>query len=1053
MTARSLGKVYALASAALALLLVAPQPLAAQDARVVTGKVTSDSGKVLQGVSVLLRGTSVGTLTDAAGAYRLTLPSTGRSDILTFRQLGYKPVDITMAGRTTIDVTLAATTTQLSSVVVTANAIVRETKELGYAIAQIEPAQLTVARSTNILNNVAGKIAGVRVTQQSGTVGGSSKVVIRGVNSIASASEPLFVVDGIPISNSAFAGTETEVVTGGVDVGNRAQDLNPDDIESMSVLKGAAASALYGSRARNGVIVVTTKRGRAGQRRFTYNGSARSDQIFRAPEFQNEWAQGNLGVYNKDLANGWGPKITGQTEPNVLGVPEALRADPDNFKNFFNTGITNVHALGFEGGTETSDYRVGGTWLDQSGIVPNSELSRYTLSLNSGQRFTEQFQVRLAANYARTVSSGRASQGQNGQSIPMSIWTFTPRTLSTSFLRADRQRADGRAGSIDGTGTSNNPYWVTDNNGLNNAVDRIYGNALVSYDATSWLNLGFRAGTDIAVENRRFITRKGTRGRLDGEFDTQDFNERELNTDFIATVTRQLTPTLAFKGLLGHNFNKRVFKRQRVFSQGLNIDQLYTQANANVNAATNFYSERQLYGAYGDVGLAWRDYLFVNVTGRNDWSSTLPVDNNRYFYPSISTGYVLSDAFRDAGIFKSGKVSFAKLRANWANVGSDEEPYQLAFTYSPLTQAADIYTFNQNFPFNGASAFSATNIIPPTNLRPQRQNSWEVGGEFRFLRDRVGVDLTYYNVKNYDQIVSISVPQSTGFSARRLNIGEIENNGVEAQLNFNILDGARNGVSWDVTTNYSRNRNTVTKLAPGLNEFVVTAGDGFGTLIAARPGTTFQIQGVGFQRDSATGQFLINPQNGLRIPGGRRLLGNIYPDWIGGVSNSFRYRAATFSFLVDVRRGGVVMSNTVSALRSSGTAKETLDRTQFVQPGVIRNADGTTRPNDVKVASVQQYWQNLDSSISPENNIFDGSYAKLREIQFSYKLPDRWASLFRSRDASVSVEGRNLWLISSNVPHIDPEANIHGVGLIGEGIERNNIPSTRSIGFNIRLGF
>jgi len=1023
-------------------------------AKVVTGKVTAaEGGAALQGVSVIVRGTNVGTQTDATGSYRVTLPSSGSAEILTFRLIGYKATDVPLQGRTTVNIALETATTTLSSLVVTANAIVRETKELGYSIAQIEPAQLVVARSSNVLNSVAGKIAGVRITQQSGTVGGGSKVVIRGVNSIATASEPLFVVDGVPISNSSFAGSETEIVTGGVDVGNRAQDINPDDIESMSVLKGAAASALYGSRARNGVIVVTTKRGRAGQRRFTYNGTTRSEGIFRAPEFQNEYAQGNLGVYNNGNANGWGPKITGQTEPNVRGEPEVLRAYPDNFKDFFNTGYTNVHSMSFEGGTETSDYRLGGTWLGQTGIVPNSELQRYALSVNSGQRFTDKFSARLSANYVRTNSAGRASQGQNGQSIPMSIWTFTPRTLSTSFLRADRQRPDGRAGSIDGTGTSNNPYWVTDNNGLNNSIDRIFGNSFLSYDANSWLNIAFRAGTDIAVENRRFVTRKGTRGRLDGEFDTQDFNERELNTDLIATVTRQLSPTLSFKGLVGHNFNKRTFNRQRVFSQGLNIDRLYTQANANVNAATNFISERQLYGAYGDIGLGWRDYLFVNVTGRNDWSSTLPVENNRYFYPSISTGFVASDAFKDAGIFKSGMVSYAKLRANWANVGSDEEPYQLAFTYAPLTQQPDIYTFNQNFPFNGASAFAATNVVPPSNLRPQQQTSWEIGGEFRLLSDRVGLDLTYYSVKNYDQIVSISIPQSTGFSARRLNVGELTNNGIEAQINYSILRAARNGLGWDISANWSRNRNEVTKLAPGLKEFVVTAGDGFGTLIAARPGTTFQIQGVGFQRDSATGQYLINPQNGLRIAGQRRLFGNIYPDWIGGVSNSFRFKNASLSFLVDVRKGGVIMSNTVSALRSSGTGIETSDRTPFVQKGVIRNADGTTRPNDVPVSSVQAYWGNLDSSISPENNIFDGSFAKLREIQFGYKLPDSWAGLMRSREATLSIEGRNLWLISSNVPHIDPEANVHGAGLIGEGIERNNLPSTRSIGVNLRLAF
>jgi TonB-linked SusC/RagA family outer membrane protein len=1042
------------ALALLATPFTSTQAQAGATQRVIRGKVTATEGaRPLQGVNVLVRGTRFGTITNATGEYRLSLPAQAGTEILTFRLLGYKPVDEPIRGRTTIDAVLVESPNMLSDVVVTANAIVRETKELGYSIAQIEPEKLTVARSSNALNGIAAKVAGVRITQQSGTVGGSSKIVIRGVNSIASASEPLFVVDGVPISNSSFAGTETEIVTGGVDVGNRAQDLNPDDIESMSILKGAAASALYGSRARNGVIVVTTKRGFAGQGRFSYNGSVRQDRIFRLPEFQNEYAQGNLGVYNKDLSNGWGPKITGQQVVNFYGDNVTLQAYPNNFSDFFNTGLTNVHSMSFSGGSEGSDYRLGGTWLGQTGIIPNSELQRYTLALNAGQRFKEKFSARVAANYVRSSSKGRASQGQNGQSIPISIWTFTSRTLSTEFLRAHRVGPDGTAGSIDGTGTSNNPYWVTDNNGLSNATDRLYGNTFLSYDAKPWLNLAARAGTDIAVEGRRFVTRKGTRGRLDGEFDTQNLNERELNTDLMATITHQFAPTLSFKAVAGHNFNKRTFNRQRVFSQGLNIDKLYTQANANVNSATNFVSERQLFGVYADAGIGWRDYLFVNVTGRNDWSSTLPVDNNSYFYPSVSTGFVLSDAFRDAGIFKNGTVSFAKLRANWANVGSDEEPYQLAFTYSPLVQQSDIYTFNQSFPYNGASAFGATNIIPPSNLRPQRQASWEVGGEFRLLHDRVGLDLTYYNVRNYDQIVSIAVPQTTGFSARRLNVGEISNKGVEAQVNLTVLEGPRNGLRWDVNANYSRNRNVVEKLAPGLKEFTVTSGDGFGTFIVARPGTTFNIQGVGFQRDSATGKYIINPQNGLRITGGRRLFGNIYPDWIGGINNSFSYKNSSISFLVDVRRGGVIMSNTTSALRSSGTAKETANRTPFIQDGVIKNADGTTRKNDVPVSSVQAYWGNLDSSVSPENNIFDASFVKLRELQFSYKLPRNWAARMGARDASWSLEGRNLWLISSNVPHVDPEANVHGTGLIGEGIERNVIPSTRSIGMNLRLSF
>jgi TonB-linked SusC/RagA family outer membrane protein len=1025
---------------------------------VVTGKVTAADGtRPLQGVSVVLRGTRFGTLTNAAGTYRVQLPAGSGQGTLSYKLLGFKPQDVPIQGRTAIDVSLETSPTALTDVVVTANAIVRESKELGYATSIVQTEQLNVARGSNVLNNLAGKVAGVRITQQSGTVGGSAKIVIRGINSIASASEPLFVVDGVPISNSSFFGTETEIVTGGVDVGNRAQDLNPDDIESMSILKGAAASALYGSRARNGVIVVTTKRGRAGRKpTITYNASVRSDNVFRTFDLQNQWAQGNLGVYNKDQANGWGPAISGQRVPNLLGDTVTLQAFPDNVSSFFRQGATNIQSLGVEGGTEASDYRLSGTWLGQSGIVPGSELSRYTVALNAGQRFSPKFNARVAANYVRTTSEGRPSQGQNTPNLPMQLLSSLPRTLSNDFLRANRVAPNGTAGSIDGTGTSNNPYWVTDNNGLDNAVDRIYGNVNLSYDATPWLNLVFRAGTDLASENRRFITRKGTRGRLVGEFDTQDLDDRELNTDLIGTIQRQLTGDLGLKAIVGHNFNKRTFRQQRVFSQGLNVDLLYTQANAAVNTATNFRSERQLYGAYGDLGLSWKNYLFVNVTGRNDWSSTLPVNNNSYFYPSVSSSLVVSDLFKGTSVFQNGTINLLKLRANWANVGSDEDPYQLAFTYSPLVQHTDIYTFNQQFPFGGASAFAATNVIPPSDLRPQRQNSSEYGIEGRFFNDRVGADLTYYRTINYDQIVSIAIPQSTGFSARRSNIGQISNRGIEAQLSVTPIRRGGDGFKWDVSANINANRNRVDKLAPRLNRFIITSGDGFGIFIAADTGKSFGIEGVAFARDTITntGEYLINPANGLRIPYTRKLFGNIFPDWTGGISNSLSWKRFTASFLVDIRQGGVFLSQTTSQLRSSGLAAETANRERFIQPGRIVNPDGrTTRPNDVLVASVQQYWGNLDNSISPENNIFDASFAKLREATFGVRLPDAWVARLGAASGSLAIEGRNLWLMSSKVPHVDPEANVLGTGLIGEGVERNSIPSARTFGMNLRLVF
>ena len=1034
--------------------------------RIVSGKVSSPENEGIPGVNVVVKGANAGTVTKADGTYQLSVPADAKAVVFSF--IGYKTADVLLDSRTTVDVKLVADLTNLDEVVVTANAIVREKKELGYAVSTVSGTELIKARDPNVLNSLAGRVAGVRISQQSGSIGGSTKVMIRGANSLSSSSEPLFVVDGVPISNSSFNGSETDIITGGVDVGNRASDLNPDDIESMNVLKGAAASALYGSRARNGVIVITTKRGRPGAKKMnvTINSSYRTDNVLRVPDLQTEYAQGNLGVYNPRQGNGWGPALSSITGPVVDYKGETvqrLSASPQNWRNFFVTGHTLINSASIDGANEQGDYRVGYTNLKQTGTVPGSELGRHTFAINAGRKITDRLTSRVWLNYVRSTSDGRPQQGSNTTNIISTILAGTPITVDINELRNNLFAPSTQAvpagwtgdlaRAIDLDGIQNNPYFVTTFNRFSNSVDRIYGGTSLSYDVAPWFNVTGRVGTDFFSENRRSTTRRGTRGRLNGQFDTNEIYERELQTDLIGTITRRLSSDWTLKGIVGHQFNQRTIRRARILSDGLNIDQLYTFANAQSNVASNFYSRREIFGVYGDFSFDFRNYLFLNVTGRNDWSSTLPVSNNSYFYPSVSASFVLTEAFPNLGIVKRDILSYAKLRANYANVGSDEDPYQLAFTYNPLTQASDIYTFNILYPIGGASAFGATNVLPPTNLRPQQQTSYEVGTELKFFGGRIGLDLTYYRSLNYDQIISIAIPQSTGYSAKRLNVGEISNQGIEAMLTVTPLK-TRSGFRWDAAFNFNRNRNRVESLAPGLTEFITTSGDGFGIFVVAKPGETFNIQGVGWLRDPQ-GNIVINPTTGLRTPGPRRLLGNIYPDWTMGINNNFSFKGIDFNFLIDTRKGGVVNSQTVGIVRGSGLAAETAvnSRTPFIDPGVIRNTDGTYRPNDKAVASVQQYWSQLDNSVSPENNTFDGSYTKLREVRLAYNLPRTFVNRTPFGGIALGLEGRNLWIIHSNVPHIDPEANVLGTGLIGEGLERGSIPSSRSIGANLRLTF
>ncbi len=1039
------------------------QTLSAQD-RTITGNVSSnEDGGPLPGVNVIIKGSTTGTVTDIDGNYRIGFPESATTIIFSF--IGFESREVEVGAQSVIDIQLTADITQLGEVVVTAAAIEREKRSLGYAVSTVEGDQVTEARSDNVLNSLAGKVPGVDISSSSGTAGGSARILIRGASTMITdggsqgpnaTNEPLFVVDGIPISNSSYNGSRTDVINGGVDVGNRAGDINPDDIATITVLKGAAASALYGQRAKNGAVIITTKRGKPGQQAFlSINSSVRLDKVFKLPDYQNEYAQGDFGQFDSNnFTGGWGPRISeveGQVFPQFPydGVDRPLQAYPDNVKDFYQTGHTFINNIALAGGGESSDFRVSYNNLQQKGITPGNTLDRNTISVNAGTKFNDNLSARISFSYVRTEGLGRPRQGSNNPNIITElVQNGFPRTLDVALLEQHVVDENGVPIGLDGSQTVNNVYWVVQNNPNNNLVDRLYGNVELGYDATDWLNITGRVGTDVFSEIRRDIVRKGTINQVNGQFTDQELYNREFNTDILATVNKNLNPELELTGIVGFNINQRSLRRTKVTASDLSVDELYNYANAASTAPVNYQSLRRIYGIYGDVTLNYRNFLFLNVTGRNDWSSTLPEDNNSFFYPSVSASVVFTEAFNIASNF----LSFGKFRANWANVGSDEAPYQLDFQFIPQADVFTQFVSNNTFPHGGQLAFAATDVIPPGNaLEPQNQVSFEIGTELQFLDGRIGLDATYYNTVTEEQIISVSIPQSTGFESRRINAGEVKNEGFEILLTGTPVQ-TNSGFSWDIGLNFTSNKQTVEKLAPGLDELSLTSGFS-GLSVRAAPGEAFGLFGAGWLRDSVSGKPVINPNTGLREVGPRTRFGDIFPDWTLGVQNTFSYKGFHLSALIDIREGGVMYSGTVSDLREDGrTLETTLNRGRiFIDDGVLANDDGTYRPNDVPVESMQQFWTHYANSSNTEGQIFDASYIKLREIRISYSFPGSLVERTPFNSINVGLEGRNLLLIQSEVPHIDPELNFFGTVLTGSGVEWKSVPSSRTYGFNVRL--
>ncbi|MDO9255234.1 MAG: SusC/RagA family TonB-linked outer membrane protein [Bacteroidales bacterium] len=1025
------------------LLLTAMQVLAQ---RTITGKVTSaDDGSGIPGVTVLIKGTSTGVLTDLDGKYSISVPKDANA--LQFSFVGMQKQEVALTASNVVDVILQSEAQKIEGVVITALGISRDKKSLGYSVQDVQGSDLTKAREANVVNALTGKVAGVQITNSSGSVGATSRIVLRGVTSLSGDNQPLFVVDGVPISNSTFGNSDGY---GGTNRGSGIADVNPDDIESVSVLKGPNAAALYGSRASNGVIIITTKKGKSQKGKgigVAYSNTTMFDTPLRLPDYQDGYGQGSSGLFSYvDGANGgvndgvdesWGPKLDVGTlipqwdSPIVGGVRQATPwiSHPDNIKDFFDVGTAMTNNIALDGGNENANFRISYTNFNQKGMVPNTDLKRNTFALSAGGHPSKNLTVEGNANYINSRSDNMSNYGYDAQNV-MQQFIWSGRQNNIPDL-AQYTFTDGTKRNWN-YNYHNNPYFTLYENTNKMNRDRLYGNTKATYKFTDYLS----AKIGVAIDNwTNWNSSRIAWTDIDNPFGFYDENKqtfRETNEDVLIMFNKKLTEDINLSLNAGGNMMQQTYQSNEVQAPQLAVAGVYNVSNSKVaQKAYNYFSEKRINSLYFNGQVSFKA-LYLDFTGRNDWSSTLPTTSNSYFYPSVSLSGVVSDMLST----KPTWLSLAKARVSWAKVGSDTGPYNL----NPVLAFGEGWNASTKL-LNQA----VPNALPNGDLTPQFTNSLELGLNLAFFQNRINFDFTYYDGKTIDQIIPIPISYASGYTSKYINAGQVDNSGIEISLGLVPIKSA-SGFEWDMDLNFSKNTNTVVSLAPGIEQYQL--GTYWSLQVLAIPGQPMgSLYGYDFARDPEGN--IIN-ENGVPLQGDLKVLGNSTPDWIGGMNNTFRYKGMEFSFLLDFHKGGDIYSMTNSWGRYAGVLEETMIGREggVVGPGVKLADDGVTYvPNDV-VVTAEEYNHTAYSNTMNYSSVFDASYLKLREMKLGYTF----SQLGPFNNLSISVIGRNLALLYSVVPHIDPEtsfSNSNGV----QGLEFGQLPSARSIGFSLGLKF
>jgi TonB-linked SusC/RagA family outer membrane protein len=1012
--------------------------------RTVTGRVSSeDDGSAIPGVNVVVKGTTVGTVTDAAGNFSISAPADGT---LVFTFIGMASQEVAIANRTSIDVKMAQDVQQLSEVVVTGLGIESDRKALGYAVQDVKSDDLVKGRESNIVNALSGKIAGIQVTGSSGAVGASSRIVIRGASSFGN-NQPLFVVDGVPISNNNFGNTDNE----GTNRGSGANDINPDDVESVTVLKGPTAAAKYGSRGANGVILITTKSGKKGSGLgIQVNSSVAFENPLKLPDYQNAYGQGSSGAFeyvngagagtNDGVDESWGPKLDAGLEIPQFDSP--LDADghytptpwvsrPDNVKDFFETGVNLINSIAINGGGDKSAVRLSYTNQRQTGMVPNTDQKKHTISLNGNVDLTDKFSVNASANFVKTHSDNLPGYGYSAQNV-MQQFVWFGRQVDIAALK-NYKNADGSKFNWNHN-YHNNPYFTLYEN-LNGVMrDRIYGNAKANYRFNDYLSAFVRTGTD-------YYTNRNT-GRIavtdldnpEGSYTEDAYTFSEVNTDFLLTFNKDIATDVNFSLSAGGNQMNQNTQYTFGSADELAVADVYTLNNSKVPLRTsNEIRRRRINSLYTFGQVGYRDALFLDFSYRVDWSSALPAGNNQYGYPAVNVSAVITEL---AGI-ESNTLNNLRVKAGYAQVGNDTGPYQL-LNYGSFGDAWNAATKLPNM--------FVPNTLANDQLKPEKSTGWEVGFEAGILDNRVRLDFTYYDKKTEDQIIAIPVSAASGYAAKYVNAGEISNKGIEVILGATPVQ--MGDFKWDMNVNFATYNNQVVSLAPGVEQYVL--GTYWSLQVAAIPGQKFaSLYGYGFARDP---QGRIIHEDGLPVTETTaKVLGNYAPDWTAGFGNEFSYKGITLSGLIDVKKGGDLYTMTTTWGRYAGVLEETLmGRENGIVGDGVKNI-GTEEapeyvPNDV-VVSAEEYNKAAFSNSIAEPSVFDASFVKLREMRLGYTLPNSLFGKTPFRDVSVAFVGRNLALLYSTVPHIDPETAFSNSNV--QGLEFGQLPSARTLGFNL----
>jgi TonB-linked SusC/RagA family outer membrane protein len=1060
--------------------------------RIITGQVTSlQEGAGLQGVSVVIKGMSKGTATDKDGKFRISV--TSGTEILVFSNVGYTTLEAPITG-SQLNIKLAENSTTLSNVIVTAAGIKRNKNKLGYSVTTLNADQVAQKSEPDPLRALTGKVAGVNIQGSGGVAGGGTNITIRGNSSLGNNNQPLFVVDGVPFDNSSFANAGSASV-GGAGVTNRAFDIDPNNIQSMTVLKGAAAAALYGSRAANGAIIITTKSGKKQSRKgteITYSTSYAFENVSGLPAYQTKYGQGTNNDYRHGVYASWGQPFPGvqsilptrETIPHQLTrqfsaavFPQLYEADGvtpiqvpyksyanENTKNFFRTGSVYENAISISSGGEKGNFTAGISRTVNNGVVRENEISRTSVNVGGNIKLENKFYASGSINY---VITNQKTPPISGNGSIMSALMYTP----TSFDLTHNPYENPLDGSnvYDYTGLDN-PYWSVKHSPTTSNVDRYYGNFVLGFDPFPWLNIQNTAGFNAYTDRRLSVRGKGSSAYPNGSITSDDIYRQELDNTLLATVSKTINEDLSVRAIIGNNINQRLTNRKVFYGDNIIVADLISINNTSsitpVQLLNNRNTLRQrFYAFFADVTFDYKSYLTLNLVGRNDVSSTLPPESRSYLYGGANASFLFTQFFN----IPKNILSFGKVRAGYTQVGNEATPYQTLNVF-PINSAlgnSGVGSIGTPFTPTGGAAtniVSQSDLLANATLKPEFITELEVGAELQFLNGRIGLDFTYYNKKSTSQIFQVSAAPSTGFRTQILNLGKATNQGIEVGLTASPIKSARQGFNWNISANFTRNRNLINDLG-GYQSFTYGGADGTSSIhMVGQPYGL--ILGTAYARDGQ-GNILIDPNTGKPLTSGAlQPIGNPNPDFILGLSNNFSFKNFSLNVLFDWKQGGDIFSSTVGNMISRGVTRDTEDREfVIVAPGVLGDintlkplfgADGKIIRNNVAITYEDHFFNNgMGPGGVAEGSVLDATVLRLREVSLSYELPKSLLNNTPFGAASISVSGRNLWYNAPNFPkytNFDPEVSSLGVGN-SQGYDNLAVPTTRRFGVNLRFSF